>query len=149
MIARDRKSHELIERHLIGGINLQQVGRDGSQLQPLFHNLWRDEKPRGDILFAEALIFQGLERAELVERMERLPLDVLGQRVFLQDTVFADDAGDGRGLVEALLLGQQFQRPITPPAGLHLVAVGGLTILVEHRPHAQTLQQRAPGDVLG
>ena len=107
------------------------------------------EKPRGDLVFAQALIFQGLERAKLVERMQRLPLDVLGEAILFENAVFADDAGDGRGLVEALLLDQQLQRPVTAPTSLHLVSVRGLTVLAGHGPHAQALQQRAPGDVLG
>ena len=98
-----------------------------------------DEKPRGDVFLAKALIFQGLERAELVERMQRLPLNVLGEAVLFENAVLADDAGDRRGFIEALLLNQQFQRPVAAATSLHLVSVHGLAILAEHGPHTQAL----------
>src|SRR3546814_1807650 len=37
--------------------------------------------------------------------------------------------------------------PVTAPASLYLILVRGLTVFAKHGPHAQALQQRAPGDV--
>jgi hypothetical protein len=85
----------------------------------------------------------------LIERMQRGPLDILGQAVLLGDAVGADDAGDRRGTGEALLLHQQFQRPVAPAAGRHLVHAGLGAALFQHWPDGEALQQRAAGDVLG
>ena len=46
----------------------------------------------------------------------------------------ADNAGDRRGLGEALLFDQQFQRTIAPPAGGHFEHAGFLAVGVEHGP---------------
>src|SRR3546814_3917703 len=91
MVGRDAEGHELIERHRVGGIDFQQLGRHTGELQPLLDDLRRDEKARGDVRLAETLIFQGLERAELVERMERLPLELPGAAVLFEHSVFAED----------------------------------------------------------
>ena len=61
----------------------------------------------------------------------------------------AHDAGDRRGLGQALLLHQQFERPVAPAAGRDLEHAGLVALGVEHRPDVEALQQRAPGDVLG
>ena len=95
---------------------------------------------------------QGLEGAELVERMKRDTLDVLGKRI-----VFGEDARRRvahyaryqRGLGEALLLHQQGQRLIAPSAGRDLKHAGLGALGVENRPDIQALQKGAPGDVLG
>ena len=84
--------------------------------------------------------------------MQRRALDVLGQRVFLGGNVdagIAHDAGHRRGLGETLLLDQKLERPVAPAAGRDLEHAGLGAVGIEHRPDAQALQQRAPGDVLG
>ena len=50
--------------------------------------------------------------------MERRALDVLGEAVLLGESIGAHDAGDQCGLVHALLLDEQRQRPEPPPAGI-------------------------------
>jgi hypothetical protein len=55
--------------------------------------------------------------ASSVEGMQRRPLHVLGEAVLLGNAAGADDARDRRGAGEALLLHQQLQRPVAPPAG--------------------------------
>ena len=99
----------------------------------------------GDVLLGQALLAQGLEGAELVERMQRRALDVLGQRVVLGENVgrgIADDAGDRRGLGQALLLDQKFERPVAPAAGRHLEHAGLGALGVEHRPDVEALEQQ-------
>ena len=92
------------------------------------------EERRSDLLLRLALLAQRQERTELVERMQRRPLHVLGEAVLLGDTAGADDAGDRRGAGEALLLHQQLQRPVAPAAGRHLVHAGLGAAHVQHRP---------------
>ena len=98
------------------------------------------KKPRGDLLVAKALVAQRLEGAELIERMERDALDVLGQRILLGDAALAHDAGDRRGLRQALLLDQQFERPVAPATGRDFEHAGLLAVGVEDRPDAEALQ---------
>ena len=84
--------------------------------------------------------------------MQRRALDVLGQRVVLGEDVgrgIADHAGNRRGLRQALLLHQQFERPVAAAAGRDLEHAGLGALGVEHRPDVEALKQRAPGDVLG
>ena len=61
----------------------------------------------------------------------------------------AHHAGHRRGLRQALLLHQQFERPIAAAAGRDLEHAGLGALGVEHRPDAEALQEPAPGDVLG
>ena len=84
--------------------------------------------------------------------MQRRALDVLGEGVVLGEDIgrgIADHAGNGRGLGQALLLHQQFERAIAATAGGDLEHAGLGAVGVEDRPDAQALQKRAPGDVLG
>ena len=72
-------------------------------------SLRRDEEARGDLLVTGALVAQCLEGAELIQRMQGEALDVLGKRILFRrnrDTWIAHDAGDRRGLGQALLLDQ-------------------------------------------
>jgi hypothetical protein len=111
-----------------------------------------DEERRGDVLLATPLLAQGLEGAELVERMQRRTLDVLGQRVVLTENVgrgIADHAWNRRGLGQALLLHRQLERTVTPAASRDLEHAGLGALGVEDRPDVQALEQRASGDVLG
>ena len=145
----DGEGHQLLQGHAVLGVDLEQRLRHGGQPQALVHDVDRHEEGGGDLLLGLALLTQGDEGAELVERMQGRPLDVLGQAVLLGEAVGADDARDGRGAGKALLLHQQLQRPVAPAAGRHLVHAGLGTAVIEDRPHGQALQQRAPGDVLG
>ena len=73
-----------------------------------------------DLFLGLALLAQRLKRAELVERMERRAVDVLGKRVFLRRNVDArvgHDAGHRRGLGEALLFDEKLERAIASRIG--------------------------------
>ena len=147
MVGADREGHQLVERHLILGIDLQQPGRHGGQPQPLLHHRDRDKKHRRDLLLALPLLPQRLERPELIQRMQRRALHILRQAVLLGDALGADNARDRRGLGEALLPHQQFQRPVAPPAGGDFEHAGLGTFIIQHRAHGDALQQRAPRDI--
>jgi len=58
------------------GVNVTSPGEqllgDGGEAQTLLHHVDRGEEGRGDVLLGLPLLAQGLESAELVERMERL-----------------------------------------------------------------------------
>ena len=149
MVVGDGERHELLQRHAVLGIDVEELRRDGGEAQPLLHHGRRHEEAGGDLLLAQALVAQRLEGAELVEGMEGDALDVLGQRILLGDPALAHDAGHGRGLRQALLLDQQFERPEAAAAGRHFEHAGLLAFRVENRPDAEALQQRAVGDVLG
>src|SRR5689334_4041057 len=79
--------------------------------------------------------------------MERLALDVLGERVLLGNPVDTYDAGHRLGSVHALLLHQEFERPEPPPAGRHLEHTGLLACSVQNRSHIEALQERATANV--
>jgi hypothetical protein len=152
VIGRHRERHELVERNAVFGINVEQLLRHGRETQPLLHHAHADEEGCGDVLFGQALIAQGLEGAELIERMQRRALDVLGQRVFLGgdvDAGIAHDARHRRGLGKTLLFDEKLERPVAPSAGRNLEHAGLHAVGVENRPDVEALQERAPGDVLG
>ena len=152
MIGRHREGHELVERHAVFGIDVEQLLRHGCETQPLLHHVHADEEGGGDVLFGLTLIAQGLEGAELIERMQRRAVDVLGQRVFLGGDVDAritHDTGDWRGLGETLLLDEKLERPVAPPSSRDFEHAGLDACGVENRSDVEALQERAPGDVLG
>jgi hypothetical protein len=76
-----------------------------------------DEERSRHLLLAHALLAQREEGTELVERMKRRPLDVLGERVLLGNPFGAHNAGNRHGAGEPLLLHEEFERAIAPPAG--------------------------------
>ena len=145
----DRECHELVERHAILGIDVEQLRRDGGKLEPLLHHLDADEERGRDLLLAHALLAQCKKGAKLVERMKRRALHVLGERILLGEPFGAHDARDRRGASKPLLLHEEFERAITPPAGRNLEHAGFGAIVVENRPDGEALQERATGDVLG
>ena len=102
------KGHELVERQFLGDIEIEQFGTRCGEFETLTHDLRADEKPRRDVVDAQALLMQVLEGPELIERMQRLAHRVLGEGVFLLDAIRLDDAGDRRVLREALLLDEKF-----------------------------------------
>jgi hypothetical protein len=65
--------------HAVFGVRLEQLRRDGGELEPLLDHLHADEESGRDLLLAPALLAQALEGAKLVERMQRRALDILGQ----------------------------------------------------------------------
>ena len=152
MIGRHREGHELVERHAVFGIDVEQLPRHGCETQPLLHHVHADEEGGSDLLFGLALLAQCLKGAELIERMERSAVDVLGQRVFFGgdvDAGIAHDAGHGCGLGETLLFDEELERPVAPAAGRNLEHAGLHAVGVENGSDVEALQERAPGDVLG
>lgn len=80
MVAGDGEGHQLFQGQFILGIKIEEPGRDGGQLEALFHHRWRDEETGGDLLLAETLVAQGPESPELIERMQGDALNVLGEK---------------------------------------------------------------------
>ena len=149
MVGIDRERHQLVEAHLVAREGVEQWFADRNELQPLLDDVRRDEERRGDLLLRHAGLAHRLEGAELVERMERRALDVLGEAVLLGAAAFAHDARNERGLRQAFLLHEEFERTVAPPAGRHLEHAGLLAARVGDGAHGDARQQRAPGDVLG
>ncbi len=145
----DGEGHQMFQRHLLVGVGVEQRRCDGGELQALAHHAGGDEEAGGDLLLAKPRLAQGLEGAELVERVQRLTLQVLGQRILLAQPATAHHAGHRLGPGHALLLDQQFQRPETAPADRHLEDAGLGSLGVEHRADGEAVQQGSPGDVLG
>ncbi len=143
----DGERHELIEAHAVLGIDFEQCRRYCGETQPLAHHRDRDEERRRDLLLGLALLAQRKERTELVERMQRRALDVLGEAVFLGEAVRSHHAGDRGGAGEPLLLDQEFERPKAAASGRNLEHAGLGALVVEDRPDGEALQQRAAGDV--
>ena len=149
MIGADGEGHQLLERHAVLGVEVEETRRDGGEAQPLPDDAHRDEEGRGDLLLRTAALAQRLEGAELVERMQRCALHVLGQTVLLGDPLGTNDAGDRRGAGEALLLHEQFERAVAPAARGHLEHTGLAAVIVQHGADGEALEQGAPSDVLG
>ena len=152
VVGRHREGHELLQRHAVLGIDGEELWRHGRKPQALLDDVDRNEEGGGDILVRLPFLAQGLEGAELIERMKRDALDVLGQGVVFGEDArrrVAHHARYERGLGEALLLHQQRQRLIAPSAGRNLEHAGLGALGVENRPDIQALQKGAPGDILG
>src|SRR3546814_10141509 len=84
---RSGERHELVERHAVVGIDVEELGRNRREAQALLDDRHGDEEPRGDLLFRLALLAQREERPELVERVQWRTLDILGEAVLLRDAV--------------------------------------------------------------
>jgi hypothetical protein len=152
MVGGDGESHQLLERHAVVGIGFEQRRRYRREPQPLLDDVDGHEEGGRDLLLGLALLAKGLEGAKLVERMERGALAVFGERIVLGEDAgrgIAHHAGHGRGLSEALLLDQPFERPVAPAAGRDLEHASFLAFGVEHGADIEALKQAAPGDVLG
>lgn len=149
MVGADGEGHQLVERHAVLGVDVEEAWRDGGEAQPLPNHADRHEEGRSDLLLRAAAFAKCLEGAELVERVQRGALHVLGQAVLLGDALGADDAGDRRGAGEALLLHQQLERAKAPAARGDLEHAGLAAVIVQHGADGEALQQGAPGDVLG
>ena len=152
MVAGDGERHQLLQRHAVLGIDVEELGTDSGEPQALANDDGGDEEARGDLLDPLALLDEALEGVELVERVQVDPLDILGEAVLLgADAVaaVANDARNGRGLGEALALHEQVEGAIAPTARRHLEHAGVLAVAVEDGPDAQRLEQTAPADVIG
>jgi hypothetical protein len=137
MIAVNGERHQLVERHAVLGVDVEQLGADRGEPQALLDHRDRDELVRRNLLLGLPPPAQREESPELVERVKRGPLDVLGEAVFLGETVGPHDTGDGRGLGETTLLHQQRERPITAAAGRDFEHAGLLAGFVDDGPDTQ------------
>jgi hypothetical protein len=144
----DRERHELVERHAVFGIDVEQLRRDGGQLEPLLHHLNADEEGGSDLLLAPALLAQIAEGAELVERVERRSLNVLGERILLGETFGPHDTRNQRGAAKPLPLDQELERAIPPAPGWNFEHASLRAVVIEHRSDGEALKQRAARDVL-
>ena len=146
------EGHELIERHGVLGIEVEELFRHRSELETLLDGVDRDEEARGNVFLAHALVPECLEGAELVEGMQRCALDVFGERIFLGRYVavrLAHAAGHRRRAGQPLLLGEKFERPEAAAAGRNLERAGLLAIAIDDRTDVEVLQEAAAGNVLG
>lgn len=139
MIIGDAKRHKLVERQFVRDVKIEKLRACRCEFETLAHDLRPDEKPRRDLVNAQACILQVFERPELIERMQGFTHRIFSERIFFLDALRFHDAGNGRVLGEALLLDKQLQRRETSPARAHRKFPGFLAVAIEHRPHAQRL----------
>jgi hypothetical protein len=72
MVVGNRERHQLLKRHAVGDKDVEELRGDGGELQPLLDDGRADEEPGCDVFFAQSLLAQGLECAELVKRVQVL-----------------------------------------------------------------------------
>src|SRR3546814_10136391 len=107
---------------------------------------WSSDVRSSDLrLDVAALLDELLHRTELVEWVQRLAMDILGQRIFLSrhDVIVAHDAGHWLRLGHATLLHELLQRPKAAPSGRDFEAPRLVAFFVALRPHRQALEQAA------
>ena len=95
MILADGEGHQLLHRHLVLGVDVEEFWRDRCEAHPLLDHARGDEKARGDLLVSEAFVSQGLERPELIERMQRGALHILRERILLGEAPVRTTQGTG------------------------------------------------------
>lgn len=140
----DREGHQLLQRHVVLGIELEQGSGHESEFQALLDHLRCDEKRGCDLFNALTLHSRCHEGAELIERMQGGALHVVSERV-----VFSEDrgagiphnAGNGRRLGQAFLLHQEWQGLEAPTASGDFELTGLGTNIRWNGPEAQALQQ--------
>ncbi len=140
VVVRHAEGAELVERQLFRDIEIEQFLARRREFQALADDLRRDEETGGDLVDGHALVMQGLERPELVERVQGLTHRIFGERIFFLDPLSLDDAGNGRVLGKPFLLHQEFQRRESAAARAHREFAGLLAAFANDRPHAQRLQ---------
>ena len=152
MIVGHGKSHELLQRHAILGIDVEEFLRNRRESPPLFHDGGCRPQARRDGFVAQALRVQVLDRAEFVERMQIEAERVLGERVLLGRNRIVGTlhvARHGCRLRQSLLFHQQFEGAIAPATGRNFVHAGLDACGVEHWPDIKIVKQIAMGDVFG
>ena len=148
----DREGHQLLQRHLVLGIKLEQGRGHSGEFQALFDYLRRDEESGRDLFIALTLLPKRHEGAELIKRVQGCTLHVLSERVvFGEDRRIGipHDAGNGRRLGQAFLFHQERQGLEASAASGDFELAGLGTINRQNGPDAQALQQPAAGDVFG
>jgi hypothetical protein len=126
-----------------------QLRRNVGELEALLHDRRGDHEGRRHGFDVAALLDELLHGAELVERVQRLAMDIFGQRIFLgrDSVIVAHDAGHRLRLGHATLFHELLQRPEAAPAGRDFVAPRRVAFIVALRPNRQALEQAAPFDV--
>ena len=149
VVVGEAKRHELIEGDFVIFVSLKENGACLGETQALFHHMRADAESGGNGFLALAFVGEGLEGAELIERMQRLAFGVLGETVGFDKAFRAHDARDGRVFCELLLLDEKLQRAKAAAAGLHAIGAGFFAGFVQDRADAQRLQKAAPFDIGG
>ena len=75
----DSERHQLVERHAILGVDLEQLGRHGGEPQALAHDGNRDEERRGDLFFGGSSVAVAFPSGMRGRRV-RLPAVILRDR---------------------------------------------------------------------
>ena len=122
---------------------MPQKRRDRSELEPLAHNGRGHEEARGDFFFPRALLAQGLEGLELIQRMEVGAVHVLGEGILLGGgggVSIAHNTGNESGLRQTLLLDQQLKGLESAPAGRDFVLTFIAALSTRDGAHAEALQ---------
>jgi hypothetical protein len=58
MIVGHRERHQLVQRHAVAGVYVEEFRGHRCELQPLLHDGRAYEEPGGDVLFAQSLVAQ-------------------------------------------------------------------------------------------
>src|SRR6267378_5382649 len=77
----DGERHQLLERHAVVGVDVEQRWGDGREPEPLFHHVDGDEEDGRNILLGTTLLAQRLECPKLVEGMKSNAMHVFGKRI--------------------------------------------------------------------
>ena len=102
MLGGDGERHQLLERHAVVGIDVEQSRGDGREPEPLLHHVDGDEEDGRDIFLGTTLLAQGLKCPKLIEGMKRDAMHVFGERVFFRgDLASASLTMHGTGAVFA------------------------------------------------
>ena len=136
VVVGEAKRHELIEGDFVVFVSLKQNGARLGETQALFHDMRADAESGGNGFLAFAFVGEGFEGAELIERMQRFALGVLGETVGFDKAFRAHDARDGRVFCELLLFDEKLQRAQAAAAGLHAIGAGFFAGFVQDRADA-------------
>ena len=121
MVVGDAEGHQLLEIELIGGVGVEQLRACRSELQALAHHGGRDAECGRDVFLALVLVAECCEGAELVERVQRLAVGVLGETVVLRMPVVLTMQGMGASLARRFCFTSSLRARKRRPPGLHLV----------------------------
>ena len=149
LVVAKAKGHELLKRDFVVLVSLEEQGARIREAKALFHDGGADIESGGNCFFAFAFVGECLEGAELIERMQRFALGVLGKAVGFDEAFGAHDARNGRVFCELLLFDEKLQRAQAAAASLYAVGAGFFAGVVQDRADAQGLKKPAAFDVGG
>ena len=122
MIIGEGERHQLVERHRIDPVVREQSGRHVRQLEPTLHHQRRHAEVGRDVLDRVTFGDQRGEGLELIRRVHRLPLHVLGQAHRAGRAVWHEQARHLEVLGELAPLHQQLEGGEATPARDHVEA---------------------------